>query len=442
MVSVSLVMFVLGVSINVINFISTNNDLNTRLGMIFENEGSMPQFSAPEKPGQKRDPHFTAETPFSTRYFVLRYTQSGKLLNANMKNIAAVTEDDAETYLTIASEHGEGFGYSGNYKFYVATTGDNRFMAIFLDCYDELHTLQGFAAVSLLVVLICVVLVFSMVVLLSKWAIAPTIETMEKQKQFITDASHELKTPLTVINTSLKVLEMDTGKSKWIDKMKRQTDKLSRLVNDLVTLSRLDEEHPSLQISEFNISAAVEEVADSFRDHATAHGHTLTLQVTPELFYIGDESAIRQLASILLDNAIKYSDAGREITLELRKEKKKLLFQTSNPCTAMNAEEADKLFDRFYRPDKSRSSQTGGFGIGLGQFTRNYTQTTKRAADNKLRLNTRHRKSARCSACFVVRGFQRGFPFGTRLCSQSVVCYTLCRRCCKNEVAAGSGKGI
>lgn len=365
MVSVSLVMLVLGVSINVINFISTNNDLNDRLEMIFENEGSMPQFSAPGKPGQTRGPHFTAETPFSTRYFVLRYTQSGKLLNANMKNIAAVTEEDAETYLAIASEHGEGIGYSGSYKFYVATTGDKHYMAIFLDCYDELRTLQSFAAVSLLVVFACVVLVFILVVLLSRRAIAPTIQTMEKQKQFITDASHELKTPLTVINTSLKVLEMDTGKSKWIDKIQGQTDKLSRLVNGLVTLSRLDEEHPPLQISDFDISAAVTEVAESFRDHAAAHGHLLTLQIPPELSYEGDESALRQLVSILLDNAIKYSDAGGEITLELHKEKKRLLLRTSNPCAAITPEEAEKLFDRFYRPDKSRSNQTGGFGIGL-----------------------------------------------------------------------------
>jgi two-component system sensor histidine kinase CiaH len=365
MVSVTLVMLFLGVTINVVNFVSTNKDLTTRLEMIFENEGSVPQFSAPDRPGQKRDPHFTAETPFSTRYFVLRYTEDGTLLSANMKNIAAVTEENAETYLNIAVNHGEGFGYSEHYKFYVASTEDSHYMAIFLDCYGELHTLQTFAAVSLLVVLTCIVLVFVLVVLLSKRAIAPTIQAIEKQKRFITDASHELKTPLTVITTSLKVLEMDTGKSKWTEKIQGQTDKMSRLVKDLVTLSRLDEEHPPLQISEFNISAAVSEVAESFQDHAFAHGHVLVPHITPDILYAGDEAAIRQLVSILLDNATKYSAAGGEITLELRKVKKKLFLQTTNPCTALNPEEAEKLFDRFYRPDRSRTPHTGGFGIGL-----------------------------------------------------------------------------
>ena len=365
MVSVTLVMLVLGVSINVINFISTNNDLTARLEMIFENEGSVPQSSDSGKPGHKRDPRFTAETPFSTRYFVLLYTESGKLLNANLKHIAAVDEETAETYLSIATEHGEGFGYSGSYKFYVASTGDKHYMAIFLDCYDELCTLQSFAAVSLIVMLSCIVLVFILVLLLSKRAITPMIQNIEKQKQFITDASHELKTPLTVINTSLKVLEMDTGKNKWVDKIQGQTDKLTGLVNDLVTLSRLDEEKPPMQIAEFDMSAAVEETAESFRDYAQMHGHSLVLEVEPELLYTGDEAATRQLVSILLDNAVKYSDPDGEIRLSLRKEKKKLLLRTSNPCAAMEPKEAARLFDRFYRPDKARSTQTGGFGIGL-----------------------------------------------------------------------------
>lgn len=363
--SVTLVMLVLGISINVINFFSTDNNLNARLEMIFENEGSVPQFSASGKPGQKRDSRFNAETPYSTRYFVLRYTETGELINANMKSIAAVTEEDAETYLNIAAEHGEGFGYSGSYKFYVASTGDKHYMAIFLDCYDELHTLRTFSAVSLLVALTCVAMVFVLVVLLSKRAITPAIQTMEKQKQFITDASHELKTPLTVINTSLKVLEMDVGESKWIDKIQGQTDKLSTLVNDLVTLSRLDEERPPLRSNNFDISAAVEEVADSFCDHAAAHGHVLETEITPDLSYHGDEYAIRQMVSILLDNAVKYADADGKIRLSLKSVKKKIMIQTENPCATLDEHETEKLFDRFYRADKARSNKTTGFGIGL-----------------------------------------------------------------------------
>ena len=362
MVSVTLVMLLMAVSINTINFLSTDSDLEHTLVMIRENAGNMPQFSPVEKPGPKREERFSPEKPYSTRYFVLYYTPSGTLTQADMKHIAAVTEEDAGTYLEIARKHGEGFGYTGNYKFYVVDTG-GQCMAIFLDCYGELHSLRVFALISLLVAAGCVALVF--VLVLSRRAITPVIESAEKQKQFITDASHELKTPLTVINTSLKVLEMETGKSKWTDKIQSQTDKLTRLVNDLVTLSRLDEEKPPLQFRDFSVSAAVEETAESFRDFAGEQGHCLDLRITPDLSCRGDEYAVRQLVSILLDNAIKYADPGSVITLSLTRRKKGVLLETLNPCAGLDERETGKLFDRFYRADKARSGQSGGFGVGL-----------------------------------------------------------------------------
>ena len=123
MVSVTLVMLLMAVSINTINFLSTDSDLEHTRVMIRENAGNMPQFSPVEKPGPKREERFSPEKPYSTRYFVLYYTPSGTLTQADMKHIAAVTEEDAGTYLEIARKHGEGFGYTGNYKFYVVDTG-------------------------------------------------------------------------------------------------------------------------------------------------------------------------------------------------------------------------------------------------------------------------------------------------------------------------------
>ena len=365
MASVTLVLLLAGVSINAINWYSTHNALNSTLDMICENEGTVPQFSEKPKPGSPRREHFTEETPYSTRYFVLRYAADGTLTGADMKHIAAVTEADAEHYLAIARTHGEGFGLTGSYKFRVVKTGTDKYMAVFLDCYDELHTLQTFAAVSMLVIACCVVLVFLLVLLLSKRAIAPTLQAMEKQKQFITDASHELKTPLTVINTSLKVLEMDVGKNKWVDKIQGQTDKLTRLVGDLVTLSRLDEAQPPLHLSDFDVSAAAADVAASFQELACSQGHRLETELAPDVVYHGDEGAVRQLISILLDNAVKYADAGGAIRLELKREKKGVVLLTENPCVSLDRAETERLFDRFYRVDKSRCAQTPGFGVGL-----------------------------------------------------------------------------
>ena len=364
MLSVTLMVFLMTLSINVVNFLSTDRALSDTLQMIYENQGMIPQFSGrrSEKLPMGR---FSPETPYSTRYFVLYYSEDGVLVRTDLKHIAAVTEADADSFLRAALSHGEGMGYKEQYKYDVVRIADDRYMAIFLDCQQELHSVRNFAMISLLVAAVCVALVYLLIWFFSKRAIEPAVKSVEKQKQFITDASHELKTPLTVIATSLKVLEMEVGRQKWIDKAQAQTEHMTRLVNDLVTLARLDEEKPPLRFARLDISGVVAETADSFRDFAAANGHTLEVDVPPGLTCRGDEYAIRQLVSILLDNAVKYADSGGVIRLRLETGKKSVILSTSNPCAGLDAAELDKLFDRFYRPDRSRSKQTGGFGVGL-----------------------------------------------------------------------------
>lgn len=272
---------------------------------------------------------------------------------------------DTELELTAAIQHGEGYGYYSGYKFYVMQSDTGQYMAVFLDCNQQLHALRTLAAYSLLAVALCILLVYILVMLFSKKAIAPVIRSVEKQKQFITDASHELKTPITVIATSLKVLEMEVGKQKWIDKAQGQTEKLTELVGELVTLSRMDEEESPLKLSLFPVSDAAAETAESFRDYAQSKGLSLEVSVEPGIQYCGDEYATRQLCSILLDNAIKYAVPDTVITFALQKSKKGILIRTSNRCEPIDPADLNRLFDRFYRADKSRNAKTGGFGIGL-----------------------------------------------------------------------------
>lgn len=364
MLSVTLVVLLTAVSINVFNYLSTDKSLSGTLQMIEENQGMIPQFPG-GKPGKPPRDQFNPETPYSTRYFVLYYSAGGTLDRADMRHIAAVTEEDANRFLSVALDRGEGMGYTGDYKYYVTRAGDDRYLAIFLDCQRELHSIRTFALISLLVAAISVALVYVLIWLFSKKAIEPTVKSVEKQKRFITDASHELKTPLTVIATSLKVLEMEVGRQKWIDKAQAQTEHMTRLVNDLVTLARLDEEKPPLRFVRFDISGVVAETAESFRDFAAAEGHPLEIEAAPGLSCRGDEYAIRQLVSVLLDNAVKYADSGGSIRLRLESAPKGVVLRVYNPCAGLDITELDKLFDRFYRPDRSRSKQTGGFGVGL-----------------------------------------------------------------------------
>ncbi len=361
--AVALVLVLLSLIVNTANFISVDGGLKEMLQVICENQGKIPPAPPSGKPGARPEGQFTQETPYSTRYFVLRYTDSGELVHADLEHIAAVTQEDAGTFLALAVKHGAGYGYASGYRYYVVDNGEGRWMAVFLDCYQETRSLIQTAVFSLLAAAFCAALVYLIVVLCSRRAIDPVVRASEQQKQFITDASHELKTPITVIATSLKVLEMETGQQKWIDKARAQTEKLKDLVNSLVTLCRMDEETSPLKAERFPISDAVRETAESFRDFAQSQGHALTVAVEPGLSYCGDEYAVRQLMSILLDNAVKYALPGSPIAVSLEKAKRGVTIRSSNGCAPMEQKELDKLFDRFYRADPARSA--GGFGIGL-----------------------------------------------------------------------------
>ncbi len=382
--SVAAVLLVLTGILNTANYLSTDADLRSTLALICENEGTIPaavpsgsddgSASAAERPGHTpanpggrpgRDGPFTPETPYSTRYFVLRYTDDGTLSLADLTKIASVSEADTAAYLAAAVDHGTGYGSYGDYRFLVTHTGDNRNMAIFLNRYQELRAVRNVLLWSLLADAGCIVLVLILVVLLSRRAIDPVVRSAQQQKQFITDASHELKTPITVITTSLKVLEMDVGKQVWIDKALAQSEKLTALVNALVTLSRMDEDESPLKMKDFSVSDAVRETAESFQDLAAAKGHTLALSIAPGLHYCGDEYAVRQLVSILLDNAVKYALPDTPISLSLEGARKGVRLRTANLCDTAQALDPDRLFDRFYRADPARGASPGGFGIGL-----------------------------------------------------------------------------
>mgnify|MGYP004669908197 CR=1 FL=1 len=371
--SVTAVMLLLTVLLNTANYVSTTRELRDMLQLISSNQGTIPAYhpvgeapaAPPKAPRPPRDGSFTAETPYSTRYFVLRYQDDGTLVQADLANIASVTEKDITPYLSAAVAHGAGYGSYGSYRYYVTRTGDGRNMAVFLDGYQQLRSVGLVLLWSLVADAACILLVFVLVVLLSRRAIDPVVRSAEKQKQFITDASHELKTPITVISTCLRVLEMETGKQKWIDKAQAQTEKLTALVNALVTLSRMDEGVSPLKMEPFPLSEAVADTAEPFRDLAQSKGHTLVLEIAPELTYKGDEYAIRQLVSILLDNAVKYARADSPITLTLEKTRRGIALRCRNGSDPIPEDTLAKLFDRFYRADPSRNAATGGFGIGL-----------------------------------------------------------------------------
>lgn len=320
----------------------------------------------PAKPenDEKDKSRFSVETPFETRYFTVTVDENGEVTDCDLDRIAAVDEETAEEYTQTAQQKNKTTGFQGIYRYRVTETEDGA-KYVFLDCRREISNFRTVLVTTISVSLLGLAAVFVLVVIFSRMVFRPVEESIQKQKRFITDASHELKTPLTIIDANIEVMEMESGESQWTKSTRKQIQRLSGLVQQLVTLSRLDEEKGLEEKCEFNLSEAVSECVQPYESLAQTREKNLTLNIEEDITYTGDERSIRQLAGILMDNAVKYSSENGNITLTLKKKGKKIFLEVYNDADDLPQGKLDVLFERFYRLDSSRNSGTGGSGIGL-----------------------------------------------------------------------------
>lgn len=351
--------------INLANYWNINNNADALLSVLAENDGVFPRVGDMEGSGQKPPPRdMSPEAPFNTRYFTVVLRLDGTVFSVDTGRIAAVSSEAAAEYAAQLYAQGKTGGFFENYK-YQAHACNEGIMYIFLDCNEELETFYSFLFVSILASLIGILLVFALVLFFSKLAVRPVAESYEKQKQFITDASHEIKTPLTVIDANTEVLEMESGENEWTKSIKNQVKRLASLTEKLVFLSRMEEENAALQMADFSLSEAILQTAQPYEAIAEVQGKTLSLEIERNVSYYGNEASLRQLISLLLDNAMKYSNPGGSIAVQFRTAGKNKVLSVKNTVSHIQKGKLDMLFERFYRLDSSRSSQTGGYGIGL-----------------------------------------------------------------------------
>jgi len=314
--------------------------------------------------GSKPRQNMSPEAPFETRFFVAYLNEDGDVVSVNTGSIAAVATDEAIEYAENVYGSGRAKGFVGIYRYSVTETGTGA-MVLFLDCSRGLGLFYKFMETAFGVSLIGLLGVFFLVLLFSKRAIKPIADSYEKQKHFITDASHELKTPLTVINASTEVLEMTQGESEWTQSIRNQVSRLTELTNSLVSLSRMDEHDSKLLMTDFSLSDAVSESLEPFSIIAERKGKAIELNIQKNISYYGCEDEIRKLVGILTDNAIKYSIDPGEISVSLKAGSKGPQIQVKNSVESIEKGNHDELFERFYRRDTSHSTEIGGYGIGL-----------------------------------------------------------------------------
>ena len=301
----------------------------------------------------------------NARLFSVTLASDGTLVDVRIPVLSPMDSEEAADLAARVCAQTSDNGFQGIYR-YFRQSSDDTISIRFLDCGRELDAFQRFLLISLILSALGILILFGIVVYFSGRIVRPFAESYEKQKQFITDAGHEIKTPLTIIQADADVLEMDLGENEWLADIQNNVRRLTNLTNDLVSLARMEEGGTPLKLVEIPISDVVTETARSFHTLAQAQNKELILRAEPMLSMDADEKAITRLVGILMDNALKYSPEGTEISLCLEKQGKQLRLSVENVSAVPLPEgNLDRLFERFYRADPSRNSQTGGHGIGL-----------------------------------------------------------------------------
>lgn len=379
MISVLIVLIVVLISINAVNYHNYLKEADERLTMIEMADGNLSDMrekgeppenisngksdsKPPEKPSG--DPQM-AEAPYDTRYFSAELDSEKSVISLNMTDIASVTEAQAEKMISRATESGRTEDSMGVYRYRISADDNGHYLIVFLNVSRDFASVRSFFNASVVVGAIGVVEIFILMRFLTRIAMAPAETAFEKQKKFITDASHEIKTPLAIIESNTEVIEIENGESKWTTNIRNQITRLTALTEKLVLLSRMDEAGYQTKLMSFDLSELLKSISAEYK------GRQINIEAPDYLPHYGSKENISRMFSMLFDNAMKYSTGDISVQLsgtpktynKIKKHGYTIFF--NNPCEKIEPGGHDELLDRFSRMDKSRSRKTGGSGIGL-----------------------------------------------------------------------------
>lgn len=298
-------------------------------------------------------------------YFSVLVANDGTIIKVIQDFPLNYTNTEIQNLTTSIISREEQLGLMNGVMFYIKELANTNRLICIVNRSSELKTLNKLYFYSTLLYLISIVLSMLMSIPISKYMVRPAKEAFEKQKQFIADASHELKTPIAVIGANIDVLEGEIKNNKWLQYIKTENIRMGELVKDLLFLAKNDAGRNIVTFSEFDFSNAVENSILPFEVVAFESEKQLTLEVQKDLTCVGDEKSLKQLFIILVDNAIKNSERGAKITVKAYAEGQKIIYKVHNTGSGIQKDELEKIFLRFYRSDSSRVRKTGGYGLGL-----------------------------------------------------------------------------
>ena len=347
-----------------------NRQADQITAMISENNGTVPQlkdYKQQQKNSQAFERYFNnynEDSSYRTRFFRIFLDEDKKVTNVNMDHIAAVDEKKAVRMTKMAMLRRGKVGLVGSYRYRKEYKDGQVRSIIFLDCKENQSFYHLAVTITITVSTLLTCLITVIFAIASKRAVRPFEINSTRQKQFITDASHELKTPLAIISANAEVLQYKGDGNEWTQNIIDQTKHMGKLINQLLVLAKLDEVQEKSEKQEADLKLLLEETTRPFEEVATQKKVTLKLHLEEGVTIRVNREQIAQLVSILTENAAKYVNDGGKIVWRLTKTQHGAVLVVKN-TTEKELPDTKRMFDRFYRSDSSRSSKTGGQGIGL-----------------------------------------------------------------------------
>ena len=295
-------------------------------------------------------------------YFRAIYSLADKKIDTELTHTLSVTQAEALAYAKDVIEQKTEKGYADTYRYLVHRTKDTIYVT-FLSRETAVEAFIDNAKTILLVSLIGIAVMTVFLIFLSGIVVTPLIKNHQKQKEFITSASHELKTPLTVISADAQLLETEIGENEWLLDIMKQTKYMTEMTQRLVYLAKMEEQDNQLTKIVFPISDVVEDIAESYKALARNAGKKYEVMIQKNLSYCGDEKAICELVHVLLDNAFKYSTEDGKIIMTLGAKGREIVCSVENEVEKIDTTQLEKFSERFYRVDTS--DRIKGYGIGL-----------------------------------------------------------------------------
>ena len=352
--------------LNSARHVQTVDEINKILTLLSANGGSFPSIS---KTTSELGDTVSVDTLFQYRYFSAKMDHHGNIISLNSSNISDLTDQEVKEFLERINHSKDTRGdfsyHHHSYSYMVAETSRRSDLIVVLDSTNQFRDNMALVHLSIWMSGISFIFFVLVISIVSGKVIKPFIRNYERQRRFITNAGHELKTPLAIISANNELVELMNGESEWTKSTNDQVKRMTGLINSLVAMARL-EEQPELVLTNVNFSDIARDAAEDFKGPVIKDGKEFVMDIQPNIHVKAEEKSLFELVTLLVDNANKYCDPAGKVSVTLRKNRlSKAKLEISNTYTKGKDVDYTKFVERFYREDESHNNKTSGYGIGL-----------------------------------------------------------------------------